>query len=495
MKKQFWFIFLILFVCLWLLPSPASLQRQVGTTIKRQGAFVLEFKSPYENLTVDLDENSFTTNETSVFSISPQTEFVNNKNKPLDRTVIRRGMEIEITGERVGEQYVASRVKVKTNVEKWEVEVKGYFESLDGDKAWIDGRSVKLVPGTVVRGEDDWEKKTFHSFDEMELGSEVKVKGSLQTDGIIYATSGQTKPNKFKNADRDIIAAVKQNLIVPANLRGGKGKVLGREVKFSDSFELQEYVTRVGKRLIPRYQKDMPTDSPAKIEYRFAVIEEDSYNAFALPDGSVFVHTGLLKKIKNEAQLAAVLGHEIAHVTHEHSRKLANNWLRDVTALGILLGGAATGTKEGATAGVMGALAVTNGFDRPLEDQADRVGLYYITQAGYDVREIPKMWREMAKNSKETALNNFIYSNHSMASQRLKYINRHIAYSYYETDFSRTKTGKEEYDNVVGVHFGWYTKPIAKPIKKDTTSPTVKPPKSNPPPKQTPKKPKVRKRP
>ncbi len=494
MKKNHQLILLVIFCCFGFLAT-AFPQTQVGIPIKKQEAYVLDFKSPFDRLTVDLEKNKFTTEETSVFVISPQTIFVDNKNKPLDKTVIRRGMRLEITGERVGERLAASHIKVKTDVEKWEVKVEGIFESLDGDRAWIDGQVVKLLPETAARGTGNWKGKTFRSFNDMELGAWVDVSGIRQTDGIVYAVKAETKPNLFSKSDEKLKNSLEQN--VPKNLVGGTGKIMGREVKFSDSLALQTYVTRVGNRLIPRYHKEMPNDYPGKIVYRFAVIEDDSFNAYGLPDGSVFVHTGLLKQIKNEAQLAAVLSHEIAHVTHEHSRKKMDNlpWM-NLTALGVILAGGAVGGRDGAAISTLGALAFLNSFDRGDEDQADRIGLYYMTQAGYDAREAPKIWRELAKNTQENAVANFIYSRHSLASQRLRHLNRHLAYGYAETDFRRANIGKEDYDNVVGIYFGWATaKPAAPPGGKNPSklpAETPKPIKPTPKPKP---KPRVKKRP
>ena len=494
MKKKSLLICLISLVC-FLTPNSIFPQQMVGIPIKKQEAFVLEFKPPFDRLTVDLGDNSFTTNETTVFSISPQAVFLNNKNKPLDRTLIRPGMRVIISGNRIGEQLTASSVKVDNDVEKWKVVVNGYFESLEGDKAWIDGQSVKLLPGVTVRGTGDWKKNTFASFNDMQLGSYVEIDGIRQTDGITCATKAETKPNTFSDGDRKLFTAVQQNLVIPENLAGGKGKVWGREVKFSDNLELQTYVTKVGNRLIPRYQKDLPNDYPGKIVYRFFVIEDDSFNAFALPDGSIFIHTGLLKQLKNEAQLAAVLGHEIAHAGYEHSRKKIEDPTGKWLALAAVIAGAATKTKEGATIGTMTALGILNSYERAAEDQADRVGLYYMMQAGYDPREAPKVWRELSKKTKEAALNNLIYSNHSTAQQRLRNLNRVIAFNYYETDFSQTKNGEKEYMNTVGVYFGWIPKPVVPPVRNNTPSPSVTIPKPKPTPKPTPKKPRVKKRP
>lgn len=475
MKK----ITLLLFVCLIQTIGLLKVagQTQVGIPIKNVEGYVLEFKQPFTEISIDINDNNFTKDEKITVTVSGQTKFTDKKKKPIEPNLIRSGAMIEISGERIGSAVAATEIKVLIDIENREVSVKGYFEGLDGDKAWIDGRSVKLAEGASVRGTDEWKGKTFNSFNEMMLGSEVEIKkGILKTDGIIYAVAIETSPNIYTKGDKNLAVSVQRNILIPNGLAGGVGKVLGKEVEFVENLELQTYVTKVGYKVIPRYQKDLAKDDPAKITFRFMVIEDESFNAYALPDGSIFVHTGLLKQIKNEAQLAGVLGHEIAHVTHEHSRKQIedpkNTWL----PLLMQTGGAIAGGRLGLTLGQLGSQAILNKFGRDKEDQADRIGLMYMSQAGYDAREVSNVWRVIAKEIKESSVTNFLYSDHSMARQRVKNLNREMSYSFYDTDFSQTKKGEDEYTKIVGAYFGWIQKTQPKPAFQNLseTSPTQK---------------------
>lgn len=486
----------VLFLVILSLAPTMLPQREVSIPFKNQDAYVIEFREPFDQIVVDIGESKFITAETIILPITEQTILVNKKNQPIDRSLVRPGMMLSIDGERTSSRLIATRIKIETDLEKWEVEEKGYFESLDGDKAWINGQAVRLSPGAIIRGVDNWKGKLFASFNEMQLGSEVRVKGVRRADGIVYASSGEAEMNEFSNGDKKMLTMVAQNTLLPASLSGGKAKVAGREVKFADDLELQKYVTKVGNRLIPRYQKDLPNDYPGKLTYRFAVIEDESFNAFALPDGAIFVHTGLLKNLKNEAQLAAVLGHEIAHVTHEHSRKRFQDPKGTWLPIAAILGGAIVGGKTGAAAGAITANAVLQSYNRGDEDQADRVGLYYMSQAGYDPRESPKVWRDVGKSSKQDATANFLYSGHSLPAKRLRNLNREIAFNYYDTHYSQTKIGNEDYMNVVGVYFGWIPKPSPKAIVVPAPMPT-KPKKAEPnkPVKTRAKAPTVRKKP
>ncbi len=462
MKK----LILLLFVCLIQMNILMEIcaQTQVGIPLKGLEGYVLEFKKPFNEIIIDIQDNNFTKDENITIVISTFTKFLNKKKKIIDPNHIHRGAMIEISGERFGSVVTATEIKALTDIEKWEISNKGYFEALDGEKAWIDGKIVKLDNGVIVRGTNEWKGKTFSSFNDMMLGSEVEIrKGILKSDGIIYATEIETRPNVYSKGDKNLALSVQKNVLIPNGLSGGVGKVLGKDVKFVENLELQTYITKVGYKVIPRYQKDLAKDDPAKITFRFMVIEDESFNAYALPDGSIFVHTGLLKQIKNEAQLAGILGHEIAHVTHEHSRKQIedpkNTWL----PLLMQTGGAITGGRLGLTLGQLGSQAMLNKFGRDKEDQADRIGLMYMSQAGYDAREVSTVWRVISKQIKENSVTNFLYSDHSMARQRVKNLNREMSYSFYDTDFSQTKKGEDEYSKIVGIYFGWMQKTKPKP--------------------------------
>ncbi|MEM4202605.1 MAG: M48 family metallopeptidase [Candidatus Methanomethylicaceae archaeon] len=504
-------------------------RQQVGIPVRIKNGYVLEFSEPYNRMVLDIGENNITTYEATDVVIEADTKFLNQKGIPIEKSVIRPGMELEIQGERFGSHIVAHMVKVKTRIEYWEVDVEGYFEKLEGDVARIDGQSVIILPKrftltkdslksleqsiknqsndaqailkkletlrdqeffgeaafldavratigeeavtqyqslilqhartelAIIQGDKEWSGKTFRSFREIPLGAEVEIKGIRQPNGLIVVKSGKVKPNLLTRTERELIKMVQNNVILPPpnRLVGGKVKIGDRELKLVESLELQQYVTQIGYKLIPRYIKDMPRDDPAKLTYRFYVIEDDSFNAFALPDGSVFVHTGLLKQLKNEAQLTAVLGHEIAHVTYEHPNRRWGKliWLSLINQITEqILKEFGLGTIADLTKFGLGIFS--NKLSRGMENQADRVGLFYMYEAGYDPREAPKVWRELLKVVKEDAISNFIYSDHPSAQARLKNLNREIAYNYYGVDFATTTTGEAEYQRVVGRYFG-----------------------------------------
>lgn len=126
--------------------------------------------------------------------------------------------------------------------------------------------------------------------------------------------------------------------------------------------------------------------------WEFNLFQDSTPNAFALPGGKVGVNTGLFDVAENEAQLAAVMAHEVGHVVAQHS---AERMSRDMlTQLGISAVGAATASPELANLTAAAAtLGVTLPFTRSQEAEADHIGLIYMARAGYDPREAVELWR------------------------------------------------------------------------------------------------------
>jgi predicted Zn-dependent protease len=140
---------------------------------------------------------------------------------------------------------------------------------------------------------------------------------------------------------------------------------------------LQAYVQEIGERLAAASHR-------SELIYRFAVVDSPQVNAFALPGGYIYITRGLLAYLDSEAELAAVLGHELGHVTARHAVRQHST----ATATGIL------GSILAAQVGVQGAhdlanvigTAMVRGYGREHELEADRLGAEYLAQAGYDPR-------------------------------------------------------------------------------------------------------------
>jgi len=143
--------------------------------------------------------------------------------------------------------------------------------------------------------------------------------------------------------------------------------------------ELQDYVNSVGQKLAKA------SDRP-KLEYTFTVLDTEDVNAFAIPGGFVYISRGILPYLNSEAELAAVLGHEIGHVTARHASKQQ--------AQGTLAGIASIATAIVTRQPALGDLtnvageAVVRGYGRDMELEADKLGAEYLARTGYDPNAI-----------------------------------------------------------------------------------------------------------
>lgn len=149
-------------------------------------------------------------------------------------------------------------------------------------------------------------------------------------------------------------------------------------------------VDRVGRRIATA------ADHP-DFAWEFTLIEDPAPNAFALPGGKVGVHTGLFTVAGNEAQLAAVMGHEIAHAVARHSAERMSRQLAIQAGLSIAGASSATLARYAPLVAQMATLALILPFSRNQESEADEIGLIYMARAGYDPREAIALWRNFDK--------------------------------------------------------------------------------------------------
>jgi murein DD-endopeptidase MepM/ murein hydrolase activator NlpD len=438
-------------------------------------------------LTIDPDGSSGTEEETISLLLSPATKFFDKRKKPLDRALIRPGLTVEVEDILRQEDYLVARsVVVTTGLEPEPRKLDGFLDKIEPNGAIVDGQRVQLSSGARVAGEKDWKRQVFESLSSLEAGCELELNGLRKPEGIVVADRGKAGPRLMTELDRELIKQVQSNYSAPASaLAGGTIRIAERQFKLAQSLDMQAYVTRVGYKLVPAYAKEVPAGDPRKITFRFYVVEDDNFNAFALPDGSVFVHTGLLKVIENEAQLAAVMGHEIAHITYKHPSKRYQTMVKAMMIGGIAAAVAGAATRRALPAVLIGfgVGIMSNKFGRTQEDQADRLGLFYMQEAGYDPREAPRLWKrvmaKMPRSPLDNSVLNFIYSDHSSARARFKNLNREIAYNYSRLDLSSTITGEQKYRQLVWSYLG--IAPASPPAGKGPPAVTVVQPPPLPP--------------
>ncbi|MEY2854362.1 MAG: hypothetical protein RL030_1494, partial [Pseudomonadota bacterium] len=146
---------------------------------------------------------------------------------------------------------------------------------------------------------------------------------------------------------------------------------------------VQDYVNAVGQRVA------RASDQP-DLAWKFTVVDDESINAFTTGGGYVYVFRGLLAYLNSEAELAAVLGHELAHVTANHpARAQTRSVLAQVLAMGAAI---ATGSGAVAEMANIGAGAYVQGYGREAEMEADRIGMKYLVRAGYDPKAMGRVF-------------------------------------------------------------------------------------------------------
>lgn len=189
------------------------------------------------------------------------------------------------------------------------------------------------------------------------------------------------------------------------------GDLLGAAPLVKDE-TLQRYVNSVGRWIALQSKRpDLP--------WHFGVIESDDINAFAAPGGYVFLTKGLYKRLNNEAELAGVLAHEIAHVSKKHHLDL----LKKSALIGALAQTVSKEIKSGdqAVQNLLGngAEMLARGLDKEAEFEADRIGAVYAARAGYDAWGLPTVLQDMATiNTKDDRMA-LLYKTHPTAADRL----------------------------------------------------------------------------
>jgi predicted Zn-dependent protease len=203
---------------------------------------------------------------------------------------------------------------------------------------------------------------------------------------------------------------------------------------------LEEYLAQVGDRLTP--DEVRAAGGPG---FKFGVIRDPALNAFAMPNGKIYVHTGLLSRLENEAQLATILGHEMTHVTHRHAlsfqrdaqnKQILYTVLAVAASIGVAaLAGSRAGSGDTVGAAVIGqtanailglglglaAIAAINGYGRDLERDADEGGMESLVRAGYDPDEAPKVFELLRSESQDRgSLETFFFGSHPRLTERIE---------------------------------------------------------------------------
>jgi metalloendopeptidase OMA1, mitochondrial len=205
-----------------------------------------------------------------------------------------------------------------------------------------------------------------------------------------------------------------------------------RQYKLSQDPEVNALVAKVGRRV---------ADAAQRPDYRweFLVFEGKEANAFCLPGGKVGIFTGILKYTQDEAGMATVVSHEVAHALARHAgERLSQSMLAQAggLGLGLALGGigsaASTAIMQGYSLGTQ--LGILLPYSRTQESEADHVGLILMAKAGYDPAQALEFWKRMITKDKKGAKLPEFMSTHPTDASRLKELEEFLpeARKYYD---------------------------------------------------------------
>jgi predicted Zn-dependent protease len=241
-------------------------------------------------------------------------------------------------------------------------------------------------------------------------------------------------------------------------------ETLLKKAKVYDDTMLENYLAQVGDRLTPDEVRN--AGGPG---FKFAVLRDPTLNAFALPNGHIYVHTGLLSRLDNESQLAMIVGHEMTHVTHRHALSFERDAqtkqiLYTVAAIaasigvaalagsraqkGDYVGAAVIGQTANAILGLglaLTAMAAINGYGRDLERDADNGGMENLVRAGYDPKEAPKVFALLRSESKDRgSLETFFFGSHPKLTERIETTEGLLKTKYADAAMATTTTRDTE---------------------------------------------------
>ena len=432
--------------------------------------FVTDIKSPTY---FAIDDYKVTREDSLIFDLRTPHGAQHSSFRPED---LRIGTELEVTGEydEPSGELKAKSIEIFLEDAKT-VKRTALLEQMPSLKkdgsGWTgeilaDSERLRVLPTTSVTiqaNKSERKKLPRHaapevspleSLDVLNLDTFVHYEGTRQANGEIETTKiefehAELEPGEaklWKKAEPDV-KAPDYSALVPGEFKmhGCVYEFCTKEIVPSE--EAQNYVTKLGESLIPAHQKELPTDDPLKVSFRFYLVKAKSFNAVSYPNGIVLVHSGVFDILQNEAQLSFVLAHEISHVLEKHAWQAHQYHRKELIALKA---GGALVPFGGFWVADLAAAGIKNDYARSLENQADRVGLERMFAAGYDIREAPASWKAVSDKKGDGPINPF-WSSHDNKAMRRSYLMAELRNRYYDVDFSTLKKDSDEFHHVAEI--------------------------------------------
>ena len=203
---------------------------------------------------------------------------------------------------------------------------------------------------------------------------------------------------------------------------------------------VNQYVNQVAQKIV--------RNSDAKVAFTIKVIDSEAVNAFALPGGFLYVNTGLLLATQNEAELAAVMAHEIAHVAARHAtRQLTRQKMFDFASIPLVLIGGPVGMAIQTAAGLTKPLGFCK-FTRSFEAEADYLGVQYLYKAGYDPQALISFFeRIQTMQRRKPGVVSKAFSTHPETGDRISKLQKELNNVLPPRDLYEISTS--EFDDVI----------------------------------------------
>jgi hypothetical protein len=284
------------------------------------------------------------------------------------------------------------------------------------------------------------------SLADINLDTFVHYEGTSQPDGSVLATKVEFEHAEVAKGEVDLWNEWNPEVKEPdySASKPGQLKIAYKKYKLLADKDAQEYISDLGKALIPQHQKDLPAGSPLKIPFRFYLVDKKAPDLNSFANGTVILNSGLFDVLDNEAQLAFLLEQEIAEIVEKmdwrdleyHKRSIAALQVGEVAALAV----------PGLPFALMPVgKSVLNGdeYARSLQNQLERVGLEWTLAFGYDIREAPKAWK--ALSLKGTPSENVLWT---MPEARRSYAAAELKIHYSSVDYSSLKKDSDDFHRV-----------------------------------------------
>ena len=250
------------------------------------------------------------------------------------------------------------------------------------------------------------------------------MKRSIAIIGLLLLVCACTVPDKMPVRDGLLVNDDEKALWQKAL---EEQKILNNSAMIYQDSQLEKYLNAVVRRLQPR-------DLPAELSFKIIVIQDPYFNAFAFPNGVIYLHTGMLARMENEAQLAALLAHEMSHSIHRHTLRAYRRMKEKpgfMASLQNTLASLAMVEELARYLGLTGSLAAVTGYARELELEADVAGLDYLIAAGYDPYQALHLFEHLKKDIETEQIKEpYFFGSHPKIQERIDNVTRLLQTKY-----------------------------------------------------------------